>query len=286
MINFRAFFKTWWKARDQDKKLNTIWRTNMRLTAVLAGVLMFSVILLTDSPKVSAETASNTSELSAEEILELLDQKSLADDLAPKDKKKTQEKKVVKHVVAEGDTLVAIADFYEIDWKRIFNKNKNIDDPNILNPGITIVIPKDKEKLPNRVAEMEVEAPEPVEASSSPAPQTSQNQQPAVQTMNRGSSAGNKYAFGYCTWYAKQKRPDLPNQMGNAVSWASSARAMGIPTGSKAQVGAIGQRGNHVVYVEKINGNGTINISDMNYAGLGVVTNRTVPANSYTYIYK
>jgi surface antigen len=73
--------------------------------------------------------------------------------------------------------------------------------------------------------------------------------------------------------------------MGNAINWASSAQARGIPTGSSPRAGAIGQSGNHVVYVEKVNGDGTVTVSDMNYAGLGVVTTRKASASSFIYIY-
>jgi surface antigen len=251
----------------------------MRFTAVLAGVLLCTVVFLTDSPKASAETNNNANKLTSTDVLTLLDGNSLADELANnKEETKKPVKTAVEHVVSNGDTLVSIANTYNTDWVRIFNKNENITNPDILNPGITIVIPSNDEELPDRAKEMQVEAP----AETAPSTSTSY-QQP--QTISWGSSAGNTYVPGYCTWYAKQMRPDLPNQLGNAYSWVANARARGIPTGSEPRVGAIGQSGNHVVYVKKINNNGTITISDMNYAGIGVVTTRVVPKYSHTYIY-
>lgn len=101
----------------------------------------------------------------------------------------------------------------------------------------------------------------------------------------KGSSVGNSYAAGNCTWYAKYRRPDLPNNLGNAYSWVSRARAQGRATGSIPRVGAIGQRGNHVVYVEQVNPNNTVSISEMNFTGYGKISHRTLPANSFTYIY-
>lgn len=97
--------------------------------------------------------------------------------------------------------------------------------------------------------------------------------------------AGNGYDAGNCTWYAKSKRPDLPNNLGNADTWASSAAAQGFETGSSPKVGAVGQQGMHVVYVEKVHPNGTVSISEMNYTGFGVVSNRTVAASNFIYIY-
>src|SRR5690606_9688951 len=41
----------------------------------------------------------------------------------------------------------------------------------------------------------------------------------AANTSTPASSAGNTYAYGYCTWWVKTKRPDLPNQLGNAGAW-------------------------------------------------------------------
>lgn len=101
-------------------------------------------------------------------------------------------------------------------------------------------------------------------------------------------AAGNAYALGNCTWYVKQKRPDIGNFWGNANQWISSAKAQGFETGSKAKVGAIGvtQEGGmgHVVYVEKI-GKGVVRISEMNYNGLYNMNTRTVPESSFQYIY-
>lgn len=96
---------------------------------------------------------------------------------------------------------------------------------------------------------------------------------------------GNGYDWGNCTWYAKNRRPDLPNDLGNADAWVYSAQSRGIPTGSTPKIGAIGQSGMHVVYIEKVNSDGTVSFSEMNFAGLGVVSHRTLPASSFTYIY-
>lgn len=99
------------------------------------------------------------------------------------------------------------------------------------------------------------------------------------------SSGGNTYYRGYCTWYAKSKRPDIPNSLGNANTWFVRAQALGLPTGTEPKAGAIGQQGMHVVYIEKVNPGGTVTISEMNYKGFGIVSSRKVPASSFRYIY-
>lgn len=100
------------------------------------------------------------------------------------------------------------------------------------------------------------------------------------------SSSGNTYVWGQCTWYAKNKRTDLPNGLGNGGQWVANAAARGFATGTTPQAGAIGEQPGHVVYVESVNGDGTVNISEMNYnGGVGVVHTRTVAASTFKYIY-
>lgn len=105
------------------------------------------------------------------------------------------------------------------------------------------------------------------------------------------NSAGNNYAAGNCTWYAKSRRPDLPNSMGNANMWYYSAAAQGFNVGLKAKVGAVATTtegwAGHVAYVEKVSRDGSmVTISEMNYGGLYQMNTRTVPASDFKYIYE
>ena len=100
----------------------------------------------------------------------------------------------------------------------------------------------------------------------------------------------NNYAWGQCTWYAKNKRPDLSNNLGNANTWYAIAAAEGVTVGAEPRAGAIGMSSEgyygHVVYIESINDDGSVNISEMNYAGgINVVHYRTTPASEFVYIY-
>jgi len=100
------------------------------------------------------------------------------------------------------------------------------------------------------------------------------------------NSSGNGYDPGQCTWGVKQKRPDIPNSWGNAYSWYASAQAQGWPTGTTPKVGAIGQIGDHVVYVEAVYGDGTILIYEMHYDWVLYDAREIVrPAQNYLYIY-
>lgn len=103
-------------------------------------------------------------------------------------------------------------------------------------------------------------------------------------------SDGNTYALGNCTYYVKQKRPDLSNSLGNANTWYYNAREMGYKTGTMAKKGAVGTttrgRLGHVVYVEKWLGNGQILISEMNVNGLWSMQTRVADESEFVYIYE
>jgi surface antigen len=196
----------------------------------------------------------------------------------PKDSHKVDHKKPRKVVVTvkPGNTLSGIALKHHTSYIRLFNANKKIENPDLIHVGDKIRVPGKHEKLPNRLAKLSVAAQTAVVSGA-----VYQSSAPAA----RGSSAGNSYVWGTCTWYAKEMRPDLPNNLGNGGSWVANAAAQGLPTGTTPRAGAIGEEPGHVVYVEAVHGN-MIDISEMNYAGgVGQVHRRTVPAGNYRYIY-
>ncbi len=184
-----------------------------------------------------------------------------------------------KHIVTDNETLSIIAKTYETTWLRLFYKNIDIQDPDIISTGMELVVPGADEQLTERP----LPAPQPVVLIDKvDKVKSTQTSSPAPQPV---SVSGNRYTAGYCTWYVKNKRPDLPNNLGNASTWASRAAAQGISTGTTPVSGAVGQRGNHVVYVESVNGDGTITVSEMNHVGWNIMSIRTVSADYFTYIY-
>ena len=113
-----------------------------------------------------------------------------------------------------------------------------------------------------------------------------------------GSFGGNGYARGYCTWYAYNRRAELGKPIGgnwgNAVSWASYARADGFAVDKNPRAGDVFHVGGgwgglgHVGVVERVNADGSIFVSEMNYAGWNKISTRTIAANqvsSYNYIH-
>ncbi len=252
--------------------------------------LVFSVLYLLVAPK-TAQALSVEALLANKPLAEASHQTTaVAEEPKPEQKESKAEitpeaPKPVQYVVQQGDSLTIIAEKHQTTWTRVFDKNVALPDPNVLTVGQILTIPLPDEQLEARplpIAEPVVAQPV-AQAATKSATRTTPTRSTAPVAV--ASSAGNTYARGYCTWYAKSRRPDLPNQLGNAATWVSRAAAMGIPTGSTPRAGAIGQQGNHVVYVESVNGDGTITVSEMNYAGFGVVSSRTASAGAFLYIY-
>lgn len=95
-------------------------------------------------------------------------------------------------------------------------------------------------------------------------------------------ASANSYSWGQCVWYVATRRA-VP-MWGNANQWLANARAAGWATGSEPRVGAIAWTGKgyagHVAIVEAVNGS-QVTVSDMNYAGVGVVTTRLTSASEW-----
>lgn len=91
-------------------------------------------------------------------------------------------------------------------------------------------------------------------------------------------------------WYKKGQCTELVWSMravpawGNASSWPASARNAGWYVGPNPVVGAVGQRGNHVVYVLEVRPN-TVLIREANYDYHGSVRTIERPISYYTYLY-
>jgi len=186
--------------------------------------------------------------------------------------------------VKSGDYLDKIAKEHNTTWQVLHDKNTDIPDPNLIYPGQIIQIPELNEVVPPRVVEAPVAVPEvKVAPTPTPVPET------VIERPKTFSNvSGNGYDPGQCTWYVKNMRPDLPNNLGDANEWYFNAQAQGLSVGEVPQAGAAAPRkyGNHVVYVHSVNNDGTITISEMNYNWVKYET-RTVnkPASDYYYIY-
>ncbi len=110
-----------------------------------------------------------------------------------------------------------------------------------------------------------------------------------------GPRDSNGYDFGWCTWWAAHRynqthSSPLPTNLGDAYTWASAAQGQGMQVSFRPRAGAALQftGRNHVGFVEKVDSNGDVEISEMNAAGWDVVSRSTIPASqagNYKYIY-
>jgi surface antigen len=108
---------------------------------------------------------------------------------------------------------------------------------------------------------------------------------------------GNGYDFGYCTWYAATRRSQIgrpiPSNLGNASTWKVLAQRAGLGVGNAPAAGAVlwvqpRDYYGHVGFVESVNPDGSVNISEMNVYGFAVRSTKTIPADeagNYSYIY-
>lgn len=136
--------------------------------------------------------------------------------------------------------------------------------------------------------------------SSSSSSYASSGSFPAVDPSYRAALNGGY--FGQCTYYVYNRMAQVGtpigySMMGNAAEWPSYARSYGYsvsntPTAGSAIVFQQGLAGadptyGHVAFVEAVNADGSLYISEMNVRGLNVISYRTIPAsvaNRATYI--
>jgi surface antigen len=205
------------------------------------------------------------------------------------------------YTVKDGETAATIADKYKADVEQIVSFNDlELSD---VTSGQKIVVPAGTlptEEQPGYVA------PQPQStgyASSSATTTLPATGYGAISAQQAAASVGNSYAFGNCTWWAYERRAQLGRPVGsfwgNAATWDIFARAAGYPVDKTPSTGAVFQMPafvdaytgsyGHVGIVESVNADGSVNVSEMNYAGnFNRVTNRTIPAAQaalYNYIH-
>lgn len=106
------------------------------------------------------------------------------------------------------------------------------------------------------------------------------------------TSGTSPYPHGQCTWYVyhrmNQFDASISGDLGDAHNWNNRAESEGYtvthtPKNHTAVVFEAGQLGadtqyGHVAFVEKVNDDGSIVISESNVKGLGVISFRTIDA--------
>ena len=107
----------------------------------------------------------------------------------------------------------------------------------------------------------------------------------------------NGYDYGYCTWWVAKRRAEIgrpiPSNLGNASTWKVLAQRAGYTVGNTPQAGAViwtppRDYYGHVGFVERVDPDGTVFVSDMNVKGWNKVSYRTLTpeqASRFSYIY-
>jgi surface antigen len=236
-------------------------------------------------------------------------------------------KDIKNYVVAAGDNVASIAARFNITSDSIMWSNNLTG--NAVNAGVQLVIPPVNgivytvksgdtiDSLANkfRANKDQIIAVNDIELTGLKVGDQiliPNGQQPAPAIVIRAGAAVygpyNGYDYGFCTWYAANRRAqlgrDVPGNLGNANTWAVIAASFGIPTGPSPAVGAVAVKHSrapgHVGIVEAVNADGSFWMSEMNSygqrsmtdstptGGWGVVDWKLIPAdlvNTYTYIY-
>ena len=182
----------------------------------------------------------------------------------------------VSYTVKADDTIEKIAERYKVSPERLVLFN-DLDLTGI-KEGDSIILPSaelPEEERPGYVAPRAA-----IRATTN-----SSNSKVSVSSF-RGGSVGNRYARGWCTWYAYERRAQSGRPVGsfwgNANTWASAARSNGYLVNNSPAAGAVFQTRaggyGHVGYIESVDYvNGTVTYSDMNgLAGWNRVGSETI----------
>lgn len=99
----------------------------------------------------------------------------------------------------------------------------------------------------------------------------------------------NRECVSYTAYRVASSGRTMPYGLGDANNWPDQARALHIPVDSHPKPGdvaiEIGGKHGHSMYVESVNGNGTLNISDYNRQSMGTFSQETVSAAGLVFIH-
>jgi surface antigen/LysM repeat protein len=173
----------------------------------------------------------------------------------------------------QGDTPLGLANLYHVDPSAIVDFNyMRTGEQDPIQTGTVIVIPG------GTGATFDV----PSSATSTTLLPIAHGGNGAYTIVSVGGSypvrAGNRFSFGYCTWYVYNRR-SVP-WLGNAWQWFGAAQSAGYATGQTPRVGAImvtwESSFGHVAYVESVNTDGSYTVSEMNFVRWDVIDYRTI----------
>lgn len=178
----------------------------------------------------------------------------------------------LSYTVKKGDDIDSIAKKYKADKEKIITYN-NLPANGDFKEGEELMIPDGKKDIP---------APTPQPSSPQIATRPYESFSTPGKQVGPATGEGHAFPYGYCTWYVAQKR-NIP-WSGNAGTWLYHAKSMGYATSRTPSVGAIMVSSEswwgHVAIVEKVNGDGTFTVSEMNYKGWAKKSSRVIDSHS------
>lgn len=201
----------------------------------------------------------------------------------------------IVYTVKAGDTIDGIASKYGSNVNEIIAMN-DLEVSGIAE-GMRIVI---RDGALPEAERPEYVAPRPTYTGTTTGPTTtytytylgSTSERQNIEVVGYFYGLGGPYGAGQCTQWAWYKRQDLPNMLGNASSWAYTAPAYGYVVNRTPAPGAIFQTSSgwagHVGYVESVNSDGSIVVTEMNYGIPYRVIRSTIPASAvgnFNYIH-
>jgi surface antigen len=182
----------------------------------------------------------------------------------------------VNYTVKSGDKIEDIAKKFKADADKIIAFNE-IPANGKLDEGQSIFIPD---------GELETQRTQETSPTTGSGPVIAQRQYQSFEssgkTLSGPAGKGHSFPYGYCTWYVASRK--YVPWGGNAGTWLYHAKAAGYATGKTPRAGSIMVSSEswwgHVAIVEKVNGNGTFTVSEMNYAGFAKRSTRTISSSS------
>lgn len=208
----------------------------------------------------------------------------------------------VPSLSVDNDGAWDLGDSMEIDVDELVSEPEEEEEypetPPAVKPAIitdeqlaALLAPKTDEAEPETAESTTVQEALPLDAL--PTTEDLSGDRVVSQPTSTGDS-GNSYPYGQCTWYAYERRKELGlpvgSFFGNGGMWGASALALGYLVDNRPQVGDIvsfqpGQEWadptyGHVAIVEKVNDDGSIEISEMNVKGVGITSTRTISATA------
>jgi surface antigen len=184
--------------------------------------------------------------------------------------------------VDSGESLSSIAKKHNVEEETI-KKYNNLLLASDIEEGQILVVPDGKREIKERPRPEQPANTLLAIGHTSPAASNAGNSTPTNrQVASTTKYAANRFPWGYCTWYVASRRGDV-TWRGNAGQWLTNAQAQGRATGRVPAVGSIMVTNEswwgHVAIVESVQGD-RLTVSEMNYAGYGIESRRTVSNSS------